>query len=1063
MNEEHKRRGFAFSKTLMTAAICALFLGGGSVMAHAAEAPVVQEQQQTTSITVTVVDSKGEPVIGANVVQKGTSNGTITNVEGKATLNIKPGAIVQISFVGFQAQEVKAKNNLRIVLKDDSELLDEVVITAEFGVKRVARSVGASVQNVKASDVIDSGRTDFLTALQGKVSGMQVTSTSGAPGASNNVILRSATSLSGSNQPLYVIDGVPMNGSTFNSGTGFATADAVTVSSMDFTSRSSDFNPEDIESMTVLKGAAAAALYGSDASNGAIVITTKKGSAGRAKINYSNQFSWSQAYGWPEIQNKYLNGNYGAMNWYYTAHYGGLNAGRFKTYDNTKAVLQTGNLQRHNISLEAGDDKKSFRASYSNLSQKGIIKTTKYERQNVTVAGRAELSKWASVDGSMQYSKSSNNKVGIGTSSPVYRSYRWPTVDNMADYMAADGIHMRYPEYYTDTDMLNPLFGLYKNKNYEETDRIITSLGLSLKPFKGFQLNARFGWDYSAATYENGTHPYYRGNNQAYPTATSKGGSYNIAKNNLSDTSMDIIARYDKEISDFTFGVQAGFHQIERGTTRLASSGSEFLVADFMSINNCTASTVVSKKTDTKRRLQAVSGRAEVGWNDMAFVTLSMRNDWSSTLPIENNSYFYPAVEGSFIVTEIKPFKQALPWLDYLKLRASWAQVGKDASPLAIDPELETTGLPGGGYQYGYTGPNKALKPEMNTTTEIGFEFRALDGRLDGDFTYYWTNCEDQIVNGFRMSYATGFVLNNMNVGSFKTWGWEARLGFDIIRSRDWNWEIGVTASHAGSEVTYLPENLTEYYDAYTWLSGNLRSGTKVGYPITSVTGYGFERNNKGEILIHPLKGLPIVDVSSWEVLGDREPEIRYGITTGLSFKNFKLTAAFSGMLDATIANLTECELMSNGLSFESVDQRESGMKVFTGVLKDGKENSPNPTYSTIVYNPKANATTYVGSDGSYTSREPWVDKNVNYFVCKEIRLNYNVPTSFLKKCTKGLISNANIYVSGNDLFTITNYAGINPVGNSSSAAAGGVGGLGFDYWGLPSPRTYSCGLSVTF
>lgn len=657
-----------------------------------------------------------------------------------------------------------------------------------------------------------------------------------------------------------------------------------------------------------------------------------------------------------------------------------------------------------------------------------------------------------------------NTKVGMGTNGPVYQTYFWPSVDDMSNYMAADGIHMRYPDYYTDTDMLNPLFGLYKNLNYDEADHFISSLGAKITPFDGLSINARFGWDVSASTYELGRHPFYRSNNQNYPTVADKGGSYNIAKENLANTSIDIIARYDKSFAEkYTLGLQVGYHQIEKKTTRLASSGSDFLVSDFMSINNCTAETVTSKKTDTKRRLQAVSARAEFGFNNMAFLTASMRNDWSSTLPKDNNSYLYPSVEFSFVASELAPLRDNLSWLNYLKLRGSWTQVGKDASPLAIDPELEPTGLSGGGYQYGYTGPNKKLKPEMNTTTEIGFEFRALNSRLDGDFTYYWMKCDDQIINGFRMSYATGFVLNNMNVGSFKNWGWEARLGYDVIKTRDLTWNIGVTASHADSEVTYLPENLTEYYDAYTWLDGNMRAGVKMGYPITTITGYGFARNKKGDLLIHPLKGLPIVDITEWNVLGNREPEIRYGITTSVQYKDFRLSAAFSGMMDATIVNITERGLLNKGQSWESVEQRESGMMIFKGVLKDGKENSDNPTWTTIAYNPAMTSATYIGSDGSYTSMEPWVDKNVHYLRCQEIRLNYTVPSAFLEKVTKGLISRANVYVAGNDLFTITNYAGINPVGNSSSAAAGGTGGTGIDNWGLPSPRTYSCGLSVTF
>ena len=245
----------------------ALFLAFGNPLWSGSETTGFTAVAQTGKVSGVVKDTNGEPLIGATVMVKGTTNGVSTDVDGKFTIGNAAGKTLVVSYVGFKTKEVKAANAGNIVLESSSQSLDEVVVTAEFGLKRVARAVGSSVQNVKASDVIESGRTDFLTALQGKVSGMQVTSTSGAPGASNNVVLRSVTSLSGSNQPLYVVDGVPMNNETFNAGNSFAVADAVSVNSMDFSSRGSDFNPEDIESMTVLKGAAAAALYGSDASN----------------------------------------------------------------------------------------------------------------------------------------------------------------------------------------------------------------------------------------------------------------------------------------------------------------------------------------------------------------------------------------------------------------------------------------------------------------------------------------------------------------------------------------------------------------------------------------------------------------------------------------------------------------------------------------------------------------------------------------------------------------------------------------------------------------------------
>ncbi len=248
----------------------------------------------------------------------------------------------------------------------------------------------------------------------------------------------------------------------------------------------------------------------------------------------------------------------------------------------------------------------------------------------------------------------------------------------------------------------------------------------------------------------------------------------------------------------------------------------------------------------------------------MAYITGSARNDWSSTLPVENNSYFYPAIEGSFIVTEL-PFMKGNNMVNYLKLRGAIAQVGKDAGPLEIDPQLEPTLLWGGGYKYGFTGPNKNLVPEMNTSKEIGFEGRFLNSRLNTDFTYFWTYCDNQIVKEFRLSYGTGFVLNTMNVGTFKTWGWEAHVDGDVLRmANGLRWNVGINASHTGSEVVYLPANVTEYYNAYTWNAGNIRNGVKVGYPVTSITCLAYVRNKEGDVLISPTTGLPIT-AQLWE------------------------------------------------------------------------------------------------------------------------------------------------------------------------------------------------------
>lgn len=1005
---------------------------------------------QTKTVSGSITDfSVKDPLAGVSVVIKNTTTGTVTDVNGHYSISVQEGQTLRFSFIGYESTEVIVGSSsvIDVQLNSDVLSLGEVVVTAEFGMKRVARSIGSSVQNVKASDILESGRDNFITALQGRVAGMNVTSSGGAPGSSSTVVLRSITSISGNNQPLYVVDGVPMNNSTFDP-SNFAN-DSYSVRNLDFASRGNDFNPEDIESMTVLKGAAAAALYGSDASNGAIIITTKKGTAGKGKVTYSNMLRWDKAYGYPDMQNKYANGAYGTTNWFYTTRYGGLYPEGTKFYDNIDATLQTGFTSKHNVSLEGGTDKTTVRFSASVLEQTGVIKTTDYDRMNISLAGKTEVNKWLNLESSMQYVSTSNNKALRGTEGPLYLSMRWPLNDDMSNYLSEDGSHMRSPNLYTDTDMLNPLFGLYKNKLYDESDRFISNISVNLTPVKNTFLRLQAGWDIGMQTFTTSTHPYYYDDNNGT-------GVYNISKSNFSDPTINIITGYSNEFFDkkLSFSAQFGYHQLENEVSRTSTAGTNYMMPDFQSINNCETSS--SSQANETRRIQAVSGQFELGYKNMAFLTLRGRNDWSSTLPVENRSFFYPAMEASFVLSELSFFKENKN-INFLKLRGSVAQVGKDAGPEEILQALEPTDLTGGGYKTGYYGPNLYLKPEMTTSYEIGFEGRLLNNRLNVDFTHFWTKCEDQIVKGFRLSYATGYILNNMNLGSFETWGWEAHVDGDILRtSNGFRWNVGINASHTGSEVVYLPENVTEYYNAYTWNVGNTRNGIMVGNSVTTLTGLAYTRNNNGDILIDPKTGLPMTN-SAWSVIGDREPKLRFGLTTNLSYKNLRLSAMLSGRFKSTVVNGTKRLMMTSGTSWESVELRESGPVVFSGVLKDGNENTDNPTTNTISVSYDAyGASIFTGGD------EDWLEKDINFLRLQELRISYNLPGKWLKNKIP-VISDVNLYAAGNDLVTWTNYSGIDAVGNTMSAAGGGTGGEGIDVWSLPNPRGFSFGLSVTF
>jgi TonB-linked SusC/RagA family outer membrane protein len=862
-------------------------------------------------------------------------------------------------------------------------------------------------------------------------------------------VLRSVTSISGNNAPLYVVDGVPMNNSTYDplDMVTNASNEVYSVRNMDYSSRGNDINPQDIESVTVLKGAAAAALYGSDASNGAIIITTKKGRAGKARVTYSNNLAWSKAYGYPKMQTKYANGAYGTTNYYYTARYGGLYPEGVKTYDNIAQILQTGFSGTHNLSVEGGSDRATIRVGLSQLDQTGVIKTSGYDRTNLTVAGKAKVGEWLNVETSMQYTHTKNDKVLRGTDGPLYRAMIWPIVDDMSQYLSDDGIYMKYPEYYIDHDLLNPMFALYKNKYQDKSDRFLSNIAATITPVRNTFLRAQIGWDVGTQTFVSSLHPYYYSGNNGI-------GQYFLTNENFSDPTINIISGYNNKFfkDKLTFSAQVGYHQLENGIARLTTNGQKFIIPDFQSINNVDVATMVSSQRNTKRRVQAISGQFEFGWDNLAFITFRGRNDWSSTLPVANNHYFYPAVEASLIVSDLK-FMKGVGFINYLKLRGALAQVGKDAGPLQIDPQLIPTGLTGGGFKYDYTGPNKNLKPEMNTSREIGFEGKFANNRINTDFTYFFTHCADQIVKNFRLSYATGFVLNTMNVGAFNTWGWEAHIDGDIINnSRGLKWNVGVNLSQSKSKVVELPKNVTEYYNPYTWNSGNIRNGISQGHPISTITGRAYSRNDAGDILISPTTGLPLVD-ATWSIIGDLEPKLKYGIVSSLDYKGFRLSALFSGRMGTTVVNGTKRLMMTQGISEESVKLRESGPVVFDGVLKDGNENTKTPTKNNIEVD--YSLTPYGGGD------EDWLEKDVNYLRLQELRLSYRLPASLLTK-TK-LISNVDVFVVGNDLVTWTNYSGIDAVGNTVSAAAGGTGGIGYDVWSLPMPRSMSVGFRITF
>ncbi len=1009
---------------------------------------------QELTIKGQVTDAKTKETLpGVTLIIKGTVKGTITDGSGNYTINANTGQTLVFSMVGFTTLEaaVGTSATINVQLQASNILLDDIVVT-EFGIKRAARSMGASTQTVKGAEIVESGRENFINALQGRVAGIQITNSGGTPGSSSSVLIRGVTSISGNNQPLYVIDGIPMNNSTFNPIGGLASKagvdPVVSDRTLDFSNRGSDLNPEDIESLTVLKGAAAAALYGSDASNGAIIITTKKGKIGKGTVTYNTSLRQDFAYRFPDMQTMYDNGMYGNTNYYTSRRYGQPYSDGTVLYENLENLFQTGVTQKHNLTFEAGNEAMTFRATAGTTNQTGVVPTSDYKRNNITLAGSAKLSKWLNIEANVNYGFVANNKVSKGSGGVLQRAMIWPLTDDMRVYTDAAG-KIRYPNNYSDVDILNPYFDLYKNKNYDETQRFISNIILNFTPIENLLIRGQIGYDVQATTLEIVRHP------QWSSTATGT-GSYDQSRINETYPTLNVFANYKNEIGDFNLTGTVGYRQTEQASKTLSVHGEKFMVPDFQSINNCNLTTLVNTSRTTKRRLQSVWGSFELSYKNLAFVTLRGTNDWSSTLPIENNSYFYPSLETSLIVSDFNFMKNGLSFFDYLKLRAAVAQVGKDAPPLSIYPALEATATSYGGYRYGFTGPNVNLRPEMNTSWETGLEGRIFRNRLNFDFTYYKTKSEDQIVTGFRMSYATGFVLNNMNVGTFTTNGYEAAISGDLVKSKDLIVNLGVTYAKNMSNVEYLPENLTEYYNAYTWNSGNIRNGIKVGYPITSLTGNDYLRNTNGQVLVDPSTGLPLIS-GVWSYLADREPDFSYGTTATIRYKGLTLGLLMDGKVGTAVVNGTKRFMMQNGYSWESADLREASPVVFDGVLRDGYENTETPTTNMIGVKLGDLQYGYSGADPD------WIETGVNYLRLAELKLSYTLDRKWLEKSTRGIVSSIQVYTIGTDLMFWTNYSGVDPVGNSNSAALGGTGGVGQDIYAIAAPRGITFGLNVTF
>ena len=1010
---------------------------------------------QEIGISGKVMDEDKIPLPGVTVRVKDSSLGAVTDFDGNFTLFIPDSDVVLVfSSVGFKKQELRVgdKREFLVTMAVDRESLDEVVVTA-LGIKQEKKALGYAVTEVKGETVAQTQRENFINALAGRVPGVEINSTSGLPGASTSMVIRGISSLSGSNQPLFVVDGLPISNATTSTGvfaSSLNSGTALNNRGVDFTNRGADINPEDIENITILKGPEASALYGIEAASGAVVITTKRGKAGVSKLDYSNSFRLDRIVKYPEIQQKYGRGANGFTSdadeslYYFGAEY--PEGTRF--YDNIGNFFQDAFTQKHNISLSGGSEQTQYRVSASNTNAQGFVPNTSLDKLNLSSAVTANFLDFLTADVTFDYTRSDNEQAFRGSGGPLLHLLLWPSTDDASVYLTEGGDRRNYAEYADAVE--NAFFNVNSNQFNSLVDRYKLNTRVTAEPTDWLRMVGQVGVDYFTQKNTIVRHPESN-------TGIDYGGLFDQALITTRNLTYQYYAQFhtptifDKDISiDFKLGSAV----YDYNTFSAAASGQDFQAPDLWSINNTDLETHRAFNNLTERRLVGAFGSLNIGYNDLLFLTLTGRNDWSSTLPVQNNSFFYPSAGLSFIFSELGMFKDS-DVLTYGKLRGSIAQVGKDARPYSIRPYYEPAQTTGGGFKYGFTGPSLNLMPEMTTSYEFGTELKFFNNRLSLDATYFNKKSEDQIVQNLRLSYATGFVLMTFNAGEIKNEGIELQLNGTPVLNKDFSWDIRANFTKNWSELVSLPADVEEFYNSDTWLYGNVRVGSRVGGPLTTFTGYDYQRNEAGEVLVNPSSGLPILNTEEWVVVGDRNPDFRIGLSNTFRYKQFALDFLLDFRVGGDVYNATEYYLTTRGLSKRTLNRETP--RIVDGVLKDGLENTSNPTQNNIPIDLSRNSS-YWSAIYPYQS---FIEKDINWMRLRDVTFSYNFPSKLLKKTN--VLKNASVFLTGTDLFLVTNYSGLDPVGNGNSAAVGGAGGVGLDYGNFPLPRGYNIGIRAGF
>lgn len=1044
---------------------------------------------QNRVITGVVRDASNKPLSDVTVAVKGTNTATKTNASGGYSIQAATGQTLVFTMVNYSRRQVVvgAGNTINAEMEIAQQQMDEVVVTA-MDIKRNPKELGYSVQTVKGDEIQETQRENFITSLQGRVAGLTINTTSGAAGASSSIVLRGFNSLSMSNQPLFVIDGIIIDNSTLDensnggSGVGIVERGAGLTNTAnrnsDYSNRISDINPNDILSVTVLKGPEATALYGSQASSGAIIITTRKAKTNKLGIQYDNSFRFSKITRQTETLDTYARGINGVSDTLYNFRYfGAPYPDGVVKYNNIDNFFRTGFAQTHNLGMDFGVGESKFRFSTSIFDQSAVVPTNDYKRLNLRLSNTTKIGKYIDISPAITYINTDNQKVLRSAGGFMLSLLSWPDTNDIRNYKNDNGDKNQLFSENPNADFDNPFFNVYKNKSADQTERVSTSLGININPTDWLSLAGRFGYE----TYH--TEGYLRYHPLSYYISGSSGGLQDNYWRKYNGYNHTITATAKKTFADnFNARLMVGTMWQDYETQMFAISGSGIVdsivkgrmykggvVITDANYDQLTLSPSDSNATRPATRTKllrnvygeynkaqlrqfAYFGEIALNYKSLVFLNYTHRFEEASTLPKQNRKYNYPGASISVMMSDIFPTIKNGP-VSFWKLRASRASTARLNSPYSTQSVFTNTTSSGGGFNYGFTNNNADLEPEKQNTYELGTEVRLFNNRLNIDAAYYNTLNKGQIIENFRLSYGTGFVLNTQNAGSTRNQGVELSIDATVIKKKDLNWNMRFNFNKMYNKVIALPKNVTEYYIADTWVYSNTRGGLQQGGATTTITSYDYLRNNAGDIIISPTTGIPVLD-NLFKIKGDRNPDFTLGYNNLISYKNWQLNFLWDFKVGGDIFNGTEHYLTTIGKSKVTADRNVP--RIISGVLQDGLENTATPTRNTISITPA----TY---DSYYTTmpNAVFIEKDVNWARLKDLTISYTFKPETLKKL-RGFKS-LGAFVTANDLILITNYTGADPSVNGNTAGARGVGAFGFDYGTLPTPISVNFGLRASF